>query len=143
MYNTTVFFSVLVLQWVTSKDNASTLTAPSHASQRMDPASRSIPLRVRPTSCLSPTAAYELGLHGHDMGKSQITTLVTARNRGSLAEEEERERDLEMPKMAITIQRDIDIEERLHDAGLGIGIARPAQGRMGSEDSLVMPGIAK
>jgi hypothetical protein len=136
MYNTTVFFSVLVLQWVTSKDNASTVPFPSHHSQDTKSASRAHPLRAFPHSSLSPDPAYELGLRGHT-GEACITTLVTARNRDSIGEEEEQQRDLEMPKMVITVQKEVDIEERLHNAGLGVGMAGRGQVRMGSQDSLV------
>jgi hypothetical protein len=135
MHNTTVLFSVLVLQWVTSKDNAST-AFPSHHSQHTEPTSRSRSLHARAPSGLSPTPTYELGLRGHDVRKSRITTLVTTRNRGSV-EEEERQRDLKMPKMAIVVQKDIDIEERLHNAGFGVGMARQGQVKTSSEDSLV------
>ena len=136
MYNTTVFFSVLVLQWVTSKDNASTVAFPSHHSQdAKTTSSRAYPLRAHPHSSLSPTPTYELGLRGQ--GKARITTLVTARNRDSIGEEEEQQRELEMPKMAITVQKEVDIEERLHNAGLGVGMAGREQAGMGSQDSLV------
>jgi hypothetical protein len=137
MYNTTVFFSVLVLQWVTSKDNASTVALPSHHSQdTKTTSSRAFPLRTHPHSSLSPTPTYELGPRGY-IGKARITTLVTARNRDSIGEEEELQRELEMPKMAITVQKEVDIEERLHNAGLGIGVAARGQTGMGSQDSLV------
>ena len=42
-----------------------------------------------------------------------------------------------MPKMAITVQKEIDIEERLHNAGFGVGIVGRQQVMMGSQDSLV------
>jgi len=138
MYYTIVFFSVLVLQWVTSKDNASTVTFPSHHSQHTKPtSSRAHPLQARPNSSLFPIPTNELSLRGHDVGKARITTVVTARNRDSIGEEEERQRDLEMPKMAITVQKEIDIEERLHNAGFGVGIVGRQQVMMGSQDSLV------
>jgi hypothetical protein len=133
MYNTTVFFSVLVLQWVTSKDNASTVAFSSYHSQdTKTTSSRAHPLRDHPHFSLSPTQTYELGLRDH-IGNAHITTLVTARNRDSI-EEEEQQHDLQMPKMAITVQKEVDVEERLHSAGLGIG---RGQMRIGSQDSLV------
>ena len=58
---------------------------------------------------------------------------MRARNRDSI-EEEEQQHDLQMPKMAITVQKEVDIEERLHSAGHGVG---RGQVRIGSQDSLV------
>lgn len=71
-----VFFSVLVLHWITSKDNAST----HHSSQNAEihpgntPPS---PKRLVPRPPISDLGAYELGLKEYSK-KGRVTTLVTA-----------------------------------------------------------------
>lgn len=75
-------------------------------------------------------------MYGTDVGKSRITTLVTARNKDRT--EEEIPVDLEMPKMAIIVKKEV---ERLEGPALWSGIEGQAQvqcGRMGSQDELVL-----
>jgi hypothetical protein len=74
-----VFFSVLVLHWITSKDNASTM---AFSSQNNEPTrtiqNPSSPKRLHPRPPLSELAAYELGLREWSE-MTGVTTVVTAK----------------------------------------------------------------
>jgi hypothetical protein len=74
-----VFFSVLVLHWITSKDNASTMSSSSQNNEPtrtiQDPPS---PKRLVPRPPLSELAAYELGLREWQR-LTRVTTVVTAK----------------------------------------------------------------
>jgi hypothetical protein len=76
----TVFFSVLVLHWITSKDNASTRSASQNGdSTTVRPTNGpSSPKRLIPRPPLSELAAYELGLREWQK-VAGITTVVTAK----------------------------------------------------------------
>ncbi len=74
-----VFFSVLVLHWITSKDNASTMAS---SSQNNEPTrttqNPSSPKHLVPRPPLSELAAYELGLREWQR-LTGVTTVVTAK----------------------------------------------------------------
>jgi hypothetical protein len=69
-----VLFSVIVLQWITSKDNASTLSYSHSASHTHTYTDAAGPKSGRPDSS---AADYELGLRS-DTKRSQIITSITA-----------------------------------------------------------------
>ena len=71
-----VFFSVLVLHWITSKDNAST----HHSSQNAEIHPGNTPPSPKclvPRPPISDPGAYEIGLREYSK-KGRVTTLVTA-----------------------------------------------------------------
>jgi len=78
--NIDIFFSILVLHWITSKDNASTLPASQNGENAnfrpmQNPTS---PKRLVPRPPLSELAAYEFGLREWQK-VAGVTTIVTAK----------------------------------------------------------------
>ena len=76
-----VFFSVLVLHWITSKDNASTMASSSQINETDEPLrtiKNSSCKRLVPRPPLSELAAYELGLREWQK-LTGVTTVVTAK----------------------------------------------------------------
>ncbi|KUJ12278.1 uncharacterized protein LY89DRAFT_204578 [Mollisia scopiformis] len=136
--NIDILFSVLVLHWITSKDNASTLpslrsqpTPPSPRPQHPTLTSTSSPLsdspyeiaylptppkRLVPRPPLCDIEAYELGLSEWGLGlggkgmKVGVTTMVSARDLREEGEEGEEER---LPLGVVTV------ETSTGDAGFG------------------------
>ncbi|PMD27740.1 hypothetical protein NA56DRAFT_615695 [Hyaloscypha hepaticicola] len=79
--NVDIFFSVLVLHWITSKDNASTMASSSQINETDEPLrtiKNSSCKRLVPRPPLSELAAYELGLREWQK-LTGVTTVVTAK----------------------------------------------------------------
>lgn len=75
--NTDILFSVLVLHWITSKDNASTISSQNGEQIRSIQPTPS-PKRLVPRPPLSEIAAYELGLREWREATG-VTTVVSAK----------------------------------------------------------------
>jgi hypothetical protein len=73
-----VLFSVLVLHWITSKDNASTASSSQNGDQIRSIQTPSSPKRLVPCPPPSELAAYELGLREWQR-VTGVTTIVTAK----------------------------------------------------------------
>ncbi|KAH8791908.1 hypothetical protein BGZ57DRAFT_872647 [Hyaloscypha finlandica] len=77
--NIDILFSVLVLHWITSKDNASTISSQNGEQIRStQPTPTPAPKRLVPRPPLSEIAAYELGLREWQKATG-VTTIVSAK----------------------------------------------------------------
>ncbi|KAL2069572.1 hypothetical protein VTL71DRAFT_14251 [Oculimacula yallundae] len=94
--NIDILFSVLVLHWTTSKDNASTHSQIPNFQPSSDPSS---PARLVPRPPISDMEAYHMGLRDLSR-KSGVTTMVTAKDYDDL----ELERINSMPPNVVTIE---------------------------------------
>ncbi|KAG4438874.1 hypothetical protein IFR05_005663 [Cadophora sp. M221] len=100
--NIDILFSVLVLHWITSKDNASTLSQSPNFRPTSDPTS---PVRLVPRPPISDMEAYHMGLRDLSR-KSGVTTMVTAKDYDDL----ELERINSMPPNVVTIETEYTME---------------------------------
>ncbi|KAH6713901.1 hypothetical protein BKA61DRAFT_689243 [Leptodontidium sp. MPI-SDFR-AT-0119] len=100
--NIDILFSVLVLHWITSKDNASTLSQTPNFQPTSDPTS---PVRLVPRPPISDMEAYHMGLRDLSR-KSGVTTMVTAKDYDDL----ELERINSMPPNVVTIETEHTME---------------------------------
>ncbi|KAH8590579.1 hypothetical protein B0O99DRAFT_745110 [Bisporella sp. PMI_857] len=92
--NLDILFSALVLHWLTSKDNASTLSSMDHPHVPLSPLS---PLSSRRPNRLVPRSPVD----GYEMGKLiEVRTLVSAGKDGI-------EEELRCPPNAITVSREM------------------------------------
>ncbi len=74
-----VFFSVLVLHWITSKDNASTISTSQNGDRVRSFETPASPKRLVPRPPLAELAAYERGLREWQR-MTGVTTVVTAKD---------------------------------------------------------------
>ncbi|KAF4630354.1 hypothetical protein G7Y89_g7792 [Cudoniella acicularis] len=135
--NVDILFSVLVLHWITSKDNASTLRNlslvvpnPSHSVNHPSTPSRPLPRGV------SEVSAYELGLSEY-LKKGGVTTLVTA----SKDRDDEMEGIKSMPPNVITVEsrcvrevEEVDIVGRDRDIEKEVGLGKESEEGLFSMD---------
>ncbi|KAH8684774.1 hypothetical protein BGZ60DRAFT_427121 [Tricladium varicosporioides] len=95
--NIDILFSVLVLHWITSKDNASTLS--SSVQQNTHRSSDNTPSRTLPRGFVS-VSASEIGLSEY-LKRGGVTTLVTAKE---MEDGGDLERINSMPPNVITVE---------------------------------------
>ncbi|PMD35240.1 hypothetical protein L207DRAFT_516175 [Hyaloscypha variabilis F] len=77
--NIDIFFSVLVLHWITSKDNASTISTSQNGDRVRSFENPASPKRLVPRPPLAELAAYERGLREWQR-MTGVTTVVTAKD---------------------------------------------------------------
>lgn len=102
-----VLFSVLVLHWITSKDNASTFPTPNPNFLPRESSDPPSPARVVPQSTISDLEAYHYGLRDLSR-KPGVTTMVTVKDRDEL----DMERIRSMPMNVVTVTVETDIQHR-------------------------------
>ncbi|KAK0120007.1 hypothetical protein ONS95_011425 [Cadophora gregata] len=101
--NIDILFSVLVLHWITSKDNASTYPSPS---SNFQPSSGpTSPARLIPRPPISDMEAYHMNLRDLSR-KSGVTTMVSAKDFDDL----ELERINTLPPNVVTIETEHTME---------------------------------
>jgi len=140
----TVFFSVLVLHWITSKDNASTLTSSQNQNANNDPPS---PRRLVPRPARSDFGDYETGLREYSKAVGVMTVVTAAVVVGEEVDEEMKlERINNLPPNVVTVETeyvrevtDIGLQggEREKGRVKGDNVVEEQQiERTGSEDDL-------
>ena len=100
-----VFFSVLVLHWITSKDNASTTSTSENANFPPNQLPSS-PKRLVPRPPLSQINDYELGLRDWQQVAGGVVTVVSAKEPD---DESTLDRISTIPPNVVTVVKEVEL----------------------------------